>query len=71
MPESILITNDGGQQQVVTRDYFLEAFMAANHSTPFETAQAIVNLYRPYLDENDQARLQALASESVAQFLAD
>lgn len=69
---SQLLLNVDGQQQVLTTDNFLEAFRAANHgSTPFDTAQALVNHYRRFLaNDLDEAELRLMANEATAQFLA-
>ncbi len=64
-----LILNAGSSPVNVSEDIFLQAFQSASHSTPFETAQALVNQYRQFATEEELAQLQEVANTAVAQYL--
>lgn len=64
-----LILNAGPSPVDVSEDLFLRAFQSASHSTPFDTAQALVAQYRQFATEEELAQLQEVANSAVAQYL--
>jgi hypothetical protein len=64
-----LILNAGESPVTISEDHFLNAFRLASYSTPFDTAQTIVNQYKKFATEEELVALQELANSTVAQYL--
>ena len=67
---SQLILNDGQNTQLVTADYFLDAFRQANVSNPSGIAETLVSIFRKHASPEEIQQLEEIAAQSTAQYLA-